>query len=120
MKISIGALLVAMLIVFAMESTAATAQVYGVRVVNTLLADNGRWGGCMAQIDRDLASEGLACPGRWISFSCTGDFTTKDVAYKMFESAQMAHALGFRAKVVADDSRKHNGYYYANSIEVFR
>lgn len=51
-------------------------------------------------IDKRLSDFGLDCPevswlkeASWLSFSCRGTFTTKDVAYRMFDSAQMAYAL---------------------------
>ena len=53
-----------------------------------------------------------------MSFSCSGDFTSKDIAYRMFDTAQMAYALGHQVAVVVDDTKKHNGYCYANSIQV--
>lgn len=100
-------------------SQSAIATLNQVRVTKTLIADDGRWGECMAEFNRSLASVGLDCPGNWVSFSCSGDFTTKDNANRMFESARMAQALGFRAYVVVNDQLKHNGYCYANRIDLF-
>jgi hypothetical protein len=96
---------------------AATVYVHG-NVVRTLIADQDRWGGCMIWLDQVLADHGLNCPGRWVSFSCTGTFTTKDIAYRMFDSAQMAYALGKEVVVQVDDTKKHNGYCYAGRIDV--
>ena len=36
----------------------------------------------------------------------------------MFDTAQMAYALGHPVVVVIDDTKKHTGYCYANSIQV--
>ena len=87
-------------------------------VTKTMVADNDRWGGCIATLDVKLAAKGLDCPGKSVSFSCSGDHTSKDIAYRMFDMAQMAYALGHRVAVVIDDAKKHNGYCYANRIEV--
>jgi len=87
-------------------------------VQRTLVADQGRWGGCMMVIDKTLTDYGLDCPSQWLSFSCSGVFAAKDVAYRMFDSAQMAYALGKDVLVTVDDTKKHNGYCYANRIDV--
>lgn len=102
------------------DAQAATARLDNVKVVKVLVADEGRWGGCMALLDTNIASSGLDCPSRWLSFSCSGDFTSKDVASKMFDVAQMALALDRRVEIYADDHLKHNGYCYANRIDVMK
>ena len=114
-SIILGALL--LLSAFAIAADAAKVSVTG-HVVRTKVADQGRWGGCMAELNVNLAARGLACPRRWVSFSCSGKYTTKDIAYRMFDSAQMAYALGHQVVVVVDDAKKHKGYCYANSIMV--
>ena len=99
--------------------TADTIAVRNAEIVRTLVADAGRFGGCMARLDQDLAALGLSCPSGWVTFSCSGVFTSKDVAYRMFDSALMAFALGYRVTVLVDDAKKHNGYCYADRIDVF-
>jgi hypothetical protein len=98
----------------------ATTVAVTANVVRTLVADQDRFGGCMAKLDKVLANSGLDCPGTWVSFSCSGTFTPKDIAYRMFDSAQMALALGKKVTVQVDDSRKHNGNCYAQRIDVFQ
>jgi hypothetical protein len=102
---------------FVTLSQAQTATVSS-NITRTLVADDNRWGGCMVLLDIPLADAGLNCPGRWVSFSCSGTFTTKDVAFRMFDSAQMAYSLGHAVDVFVDDTKKHNGYCYANRIDV--
>ena len=41
-----------------------------------------------------------------------------EIAYRMFDSAQMAYAMGHQVTVFVDDAKKHNGHCYANSIQV--
>jgi hypothetical protein len=116
----LAALVGASILAVSAPSDAATATIRDARVTRTLVADQDRWGSCMALLDQSIGASGLDCPGQWVSFSCSGEFTAKDVGYKMFETAQMAQALGFRVNVVADDSLKHNGFCYANRIDVYR
>lgn len=96
----------------------AASVIIEAEVMKTLVADQDRWGGCMINIGHNLSEEGLNCPAGWVSFSCSGTFTTKDVAYRMFDSAQMALALGKKVMVEVDDTKKHNGYCYAAYIQV--
>jgi hypothetical protein len=112
------ALSMAVLMGTASVGFAAIVPVQG-NVVRTLTADQDRWGGCMIRIDQVLADHGLNCPNQWVSFSCTGTFTTKDVAYRMFDSAQMAFALGKMVRIDVDDTKKHNGFCYGNRVDVF-
>lgn len=98
---------------------AATVSI-NAKVVRTLVADQDRFGGCMAKLDKNLANSGLDCPGTWVSFSCSGKFASKDTAYRMFDSAQMAFALGNRVSVQVDDTKKHNGNCYARRIDVLQ
>jgi hypothetical protein len=109
----------ALLMALAPASYAATAKVKGF-ITKTVVADEGRWGGCMVSIDQRLADSGLDCPGKWVSFSCSGLFTEKDVAYRMFDQAQMAFTLGRKVEIYVDDTKKHNGYCYGNRINVLK
>jgi len=108
---------ISLLVIFAPASYAAKAKVKGV-ITKTVVADEGRWGGCMVRIDQKLANSGLDCPDKWVSFSCSGVFTEKDVAYRMFDQAQMAHTLERMVEIRVDDTKKHNGYCYGNRIDV--
>ena len=100
------------------SASSATTVYVTASVERTLIADQDRWGGCMILLDKQPSDYGLDCPSRWVSFSCNGTFTTKDVAYRMFDSAQMAAALGKRLVVEVDVTRKHNGYCYGSRVDV--
>lgn len=115
---------VILLLGLASVSDAASVYVNGF-ITRTMIADQGRWGGCMVMIDKSLSDLGLDCPevswlkeASWLSLSCSGVFTTKDIAYRMFDSAQMAYALGRPVMIQVDDTKKHNGYCYASRIDV--
>ena len=114
--LTISALLLAA--AWASSALADTASVQEAAVERTLVADQGRFGSCMALLDKELADYGLNCPSRWVSFSCSGEFASKDVAYRMFDSAQLAFALGHQVTVRVDDTKKHDGYCYAYMIYV--
>ena len=89
------------------------------KVTRTLVVADDRWGGCAAQLDVSLVDEGLAnCDDDWITFSCTGDHTSKSSAMRMFDQAQMAFALDRRVRVYVDDSKTHNGFCFVNRIDV--
>ena len=55
-----------------------------------------------------------------VSFSCSGVFTEKDIAYRMFDQAQMAFAMERQVEIYVDDTKKHNGYCYGNRINVLK
>ena len=83
-------------------------------VVRTLASEDGRYGGCMAQLSESVAeATGLDCPGRWVAFSCSGEHASKAEARRLFDSAQLAFVAGRRAVVWVDDGRKHGGYCFA-------
>ncbi|MGR9107803.1 MAG: hypothetical protein ACU843_12810 [Gammaproteobacteria bacterium] len=88
--------------------------------VLTTLVDANLFGRCMAFLDRPIAmaSNSPNCPSSWVSFSCRGDFAPKDIAYRMLDQAQLAKALNRPVFVIVDDSKKHNGFCFANRIDV--
>ncbi len=112
-------LLTALCVVYAPASYATKVKVKGL-VTKTMVADEGRWGGCMVLLDQVLADSGLDCPGKWVTFSCSGVYTEKDVAYRMFDQAQMALAQDRTVEVYVDDTKKHNDYCYGNRITVVK
>jgi hypothetical protein len=85
-------------------------------VTRILVSDNGTWGGCMAFLDKVIATQSniaLNCPSRWITFSCDGTYNSKDIAYRKLDLAQKSEVTGHRVKAYIDDRKKHNGYCYA-------
>ena len=99
---------------------ADTALVGSATVERARITDGGEFGGCMVRLDKPLADFGLNCPSRWVTFGCSGAFASREVAYRMFDLAQMAFSLGFRVSVFVDDARKLDGYCYASRIDVHR
>ena len=97
---------------------AATAQVQA-EVRRTLtVADDEKFGGCMVVLSVSPSEEGLDCSSSWVSFSCSGTFTSKSNALRMFDSAQLAFVTGKTVIVEVDDTKKHNGHCFASRIDV--
>lgn len=102
-----------------MPLTQATTVSFEARITRTLSAAEG-FGGCMAALDVSPSDSGLDCPvgGKWVTFSCTGDHTSKLDALRSFDSAQLAFVTGRRVRVWVDDTRKHNGHCFVSRIDV--
>ncbi len=99
------------------SANAATAIITG-KITKTVYA-KGLYGGCMAALDVGINNvSGLDCVGSYVTFSCSGVFNEKDIAYHMASTAEMALALGNDAKVYITDSKKHNGYCFAYRVQV--
>lgn len=98
----------------AVQGVLATAT-----VTRTLLhADS--FGGCMAKLDQPIntATNAPNCPGYWVTFSCVGTYTSKELAFHMLDQAQLALALSKQVYVLLTDNKKHNGYCFAKRIDV--
>ena len=107
---TVGVLGVFLVLLSAVNAGAAVERIEA-KVVRTLTAGDGRFGGCMVQLDESLADAGLNCTN-WVTFSCTGAHTSKEEASRMFESAQMAFSLDKTIVVEVNDEKKHNGHCY--------
>lgn len=120
-KHSIRILMILLLATVSLNVFAVQGALLNVRVLRTLVAANGVFGGCMALLDTpvNLATNSPNCPSNgWITFSCSATFTSQDIAYRMLDQAQLAKALGRPVTVVVDDTKKHNGFCFANRIDV--
>lgn len=112
----VGALGAFLVLLSAVHTSAAVERVEA-KAVRTLTTGDGRFGGCMVQLDQSLAEAGLSCTN-WVTFSCTGVHTSKDEGFRMFESAQMAFALDKTIVLEVNDEKKHNGHCYARRVDV--
>ena len=98
-------------------SAAAAIERIEAKAIRTLTTGDGRFGGCMVQLDQNPSDSGLNCTS-WVTFSCTGVHTSMDEGFRMFESAQMAFALDKTIVLEVDDGKKHNGHCYARRVDV--
>lgn len=102
----------------------ATTPVIG-KFNRTFSADDGMGGGCMAQLDVSLRDAGLDCSSNWVTFSCSGSgsqeaFTSRDDAYRKFDSALMAFALDKRVRVDVTDEQKQGGHCFGKRVDVLK
>jgi hypothetical protein len=75
----------------------------------------------MAKLSVNPATKLPTCNGWFVTFSCTGDFATNTVqAYRLLDQAQLALAANKTVNVFFQDDKKHNGYCFANRIDVIK
>ena len=115
MRKLIGVALVSLLFI---ETSMASTSYMNAKVTQTLI-DEQNFGLCMARLNPGPESTGLNCPAfPYITFSCSGDYSSKSIADQKFQQAQLALVTGLTVKILVDDSQKHNGYCYAKRIDV--
>ena len=97
----------------------------GITVVKTSVSDGMRFGGCMAQLSEAPSTVGLTCDNSgndrpWVTFSCSGEHTSKADGLRMFDSAQMAFALGRQVDIWVEDAKKTtpDGFCFVTRIDV--
>ena len=112
----VGAALVLLALPAALQAAQARMTT---NVVRTLASEDASYGGCMALLqDSVMEATGLDCPGRWVTFSCAGEHTSKATGMRLYDSALLAFVTGRQAMLVLDDERKHNSYCFASRIDV--
>ena len=116
MKNLIKLALVACALVSTGASGATGSMVTTVERFLTIASD--RYGGCMAELAHPPESQGLICRGNWVTFSCSGDFASRQDAKRNLEMAMFAFALEKQVRVYIDDSFTHNTYCFANRIDL--
>ena len=86
--------------------------------VTGVLTDDTNYGGCMARVDPAPNTYGsVTCQGAYITFSCACTHTTKSDSQTKYSAAQLAFVTGGRLFVILDDSKKHNGFCYAQRVD---
>ena len=112
----VGAALVLLALPAALQAAQARMTT---NVVRTLASEDASYGGCMAQLrDSVMEATGLDCSGKWVTFSCAGEHTSKATARRLYDSAQLAFVTGRQAMLTLDDERKHNSYCFVSRIDV--
>ena len=101
------------------EASAASSSVLA-HVNRVLLSNDNRWGGCMANLSVDPNTRLASCGREWVTFSCSGHFTDPVRAYRSVDVAELALATGKRVIVYFRDTEKHNGYCFADRIDIVR
>lgn len=98
----------------------ATSGFVQAKVNRVLVTSDNRFGGCMATLSISPHTEVASCAPGWVTFSCSGHFTDEVRSYRMLDQAQLALATGKTIAVWFQDDKKHNGYCFANRIDVLR
>ena len=96
---------------------AGTVWVEG-NVESVAVTGDGRYGGCMAELDIELAEADLNCTGRWVTFSCTGEYAETENAARVFEALRVAVVEDKPVGMRVSDESEHGGYCHASRIKV--
>jgi len=97
-------------------------------VSRTLVSNGSIYGGCMASLAAAVNTATVSAgqpavncgASGWVSFSCTGTYNSKDLAFYMLDQAQLALSLNKTVSVTVDDTKTHNGYCVATRIDVIK
>ena len=85
--------------------------------VTRILNDSENFGQCMALLVPGPEDLAIGCAVNWVTFSCDGTFSSKSLAQQKFSSAQLAYVTEGNVRVVVDQTKKHNGYCFAERID---
>ena len=100
-------------------SLASSSQGFYVGKVNAVLVDSVNFGGCMALIVPGPEATLINCGAAWVTFSCTGDFNTKTFGNSKLQMVQLAKVADMNVSLLIDDTKMHNGYCFAQRIDIF-
>ncbi len=88
-------------------------------ISRTMVTTDDLYGGCMVALNVSPSDYNLDCPsGNWVTLDCAGELTSKSQGMRLMDSAQLAFVTGRSVRVTVDDSRKHNGWCFAQRIDV--
>ena len=74
----------------------------------------------MAEVQPPPSSyQTVDCKGVFVTFDCTGDFTTSRDSQAKLGSAQLALITGSSLLIRVNDAKKHNGFCYAERVDVY-
>ncbi len=88
--------------------------------VTRVIVDAANFGGCMAELSISPQTKLATCGTKFVTFSCTGTFTDAVRAYRMLDQAQLALVTTKTVSVTINDAKKHNGYCFAQRIDVIK
>lgn len=99
----------------------AATGVLTTTITATSVSSNS-YGGCLAKLGDavNTAVPAVNCPDNWVSFSCTGSYNSKDLAFYMLDQAQLALSLNKQVVVRVDDNKIHTPYCVATRIDVIK
>jgi hypothetical protein len=88
--------------------------------VTQIRINEGFGGNCLIRMTVNPRNLLPTCKNNWVSFSCDGTHTSKDVAYRMLEMSQMAFVLDKGVLVIVDDNplKMHDGFCLATRLDL--
>lgn len=104
--------------VVSMDALAASSSM--TTIVKRVLVDDSNYGGCMAQFADNPRTTLTECGNDWLTFDCLSAFPdgSKSTAQNKLSQAQLALVTGRAVYVKFTDTRKANGYCFAQRIDV--
>ena len=114
------ALLVPLFIASVMSVDVLAATSSMTTAVKRVLVDDSNYGGCMAQFADNPRATLTDCGNDWLTFDCLAVFPngSKSTAQNKLSQAQLALVTGRTVYVKYTDTRKANGYCFAERIDV--
>lgn len=103
---------------FSMPALSEIGYVNGAKIDKMIVTSDGSYGGCLLHLDKRTEDTVAGCGRSWVSLSCSGEFATKSDARFLLETAQLAYVLEKTVQIRIDDSKKHNGYCFADFINI--
>ena len=79
---------------------------------------DGSFGGCMAELDIELADAGLDCSGSWVTFGCAGDDADSEEPGRVFEAMRSAVVADRSVAMRVTDESERDGYCHASRIKI--
>lgn len=88
--------------------------------VNRVLIDDSNYSGCMVSLSTDPQSKVANCGAEWVTLDCLKNFpeSSGSIATNKLSQAQLALVTGRSVRVRVTDTRKANGYCFAQRIDV--
>ena len=88
--------------------------------VNRVLIDDSNYSGCMVSLTTDPQSKLPSCGAEWVTLDCLKAFpeSSGSIATNKLSQAQLALVTGRSVRVRVTDTRKANGYCFAQRIDV--
>ena len=88
--------------------------------INRVLIDDAYYAGCMVSLTTDPQSKLASCGAEWVTLDCLKEFpeSSGSIATNKLSQAQLALVTGRSVRVRVTDTRKANGYCFAQRIDV--
>ena len=97
----------------------AAVKTYSVTPGKILLSENTEYGGCLVEPNTSLDT--LNCNSKWVTLDCAGALGgSKPAAQRKLDAIMLARATKGKVSLRIDDSKKINGWCYADRVTFIR